>query len=181
MQKRWILNAVVVSLIAVASAGAQVSTLPQNGAKSEPEKRAYYRLVFNVREVEDQKVINSREYTATQSSGPGKRARIRSNSKVPYATSDNAYQFFDLGVNIDCLDLQETNGAVSISVQIEISNAVAAAPGAPPVTAKIPVIRQFIWGGDVVLPLRKPTIIYSSDDPSSKRQMQIELTVTPVK
>lgn len=181
MQKRWILNAVVVSLIAVASVGAQVSTLPQNGAKSEPETRAYYRLVFNVREVEDQKVINNREYATTQANGPGKKARIRSNSKVPFETNNNQYQFFDLGVNIDCFDLQEANGAVTVTVQTEISNAVTAPASATTATAKVPVIRNFTWVADVVLPLRKPTIIFSSDDPSSKRQMQIELTVTPVK
>jgi hypothetical protein len=46
--------------------------------------------------------------------------------------------------------------------------------------APAPVIRQVKWNSPVIVPLRKPTIIFSSDDPSSKRQMQLELTAIPI-
>jgi hypothetical protein len=37
------------------------------------------------------------------------------------------------------------------------------------------------WNAPVIVPLRKATVIFASDDPSSKRQMQLELTATPIK
>jgi hypothetical protein len=47
--------------------------------------------------------------------------------------------------------------------------------------APAPVIRQVKWNAPVIVPLGKPTVIFSSDDPSSKRQMQLELTARPIK
>jgi hypothetical protein len=32
----------------------------------------------------------------------------------------------------------------------------------------------------VIVPLKKPTVVFSSDDVASKRQMQLELTATPI-
>jgi hypothetical protein len=43
-----------------------------------------------------------------------------------------------------------------------------------------PVIRQNRWSSSVIVPLGKPTTIYSSDDITSKRKVQIELTATPI-
>jgi hypothetical protein len=43
-----------------------------------------------------------------------------------------------------------------------------------------PVIRQNRWSSNVVVPLKKPTLIFASDDATSKRQMQLELTAAPV-
>jgi len=41
-----------------------------------------------------------------------------------------------------------------------------------------PTIRQNRWSSSVVVPLSKPTVIFSSDDLTSKRQFQLELTAT---
>jgi hypothetical protein len=60
-------------------------------------------------------------------------------------------------------------------VAAEVSSA-AETPDAP-----APVIRQVKWNSPVIVPLGKPTVIFSSDDPSSKRQMQLELTARPIK
>jgi hypothetical protein len=32
----------------------------------------------------------------------------------------------------------------------------------------------------VIVPLKKPTVIFSSDDLTTKHQMQLELTATPI-
>jgi hypothetical protein len=44
----------------------------------------------------------------------------------------------------------------------------------------MPTIRQNRWVSTVAVPLKKPTVIFSSDDLTSKRQMQLELTATPI-
>ena len=43
-----------------------------------------------------------------------------------------------------------------------------------------PMIRQNRWTSNVVVPLKKPTVIFSSDDLTTKHQMQLELTATPI-
>jgi hypothetical protein len=43
------------------------------------------------------------------------------------------------------------------------------------------VVRQAKWSSIVLIPIRKgPTVIFSSDDPASKRQLQLEVTATPL-
>ncbi len=49
-----------------------------------------------------------------------------------------------------------------------------------PVAPGRPTIRQNRWTSVTIVPLKKPTLLFSSDDPMSKRQMQLELTVTPI-
>jgi hypothetical protein len=44
-----------------------------------------------------------------------------------------------------------------------------------------PIIRQNRWGSHVLVPLKKPTVIFSSDDLTTKRQMQLEVTATPIR
>jgi len=41
-------------------------------------------------------------------------------------------------------------------------------------------VRQNKWGSIVLVALRKPTVIFSSDDLTSKHQVQLELTATPI-
>jgi hypothetical protein len=76
-------------------------------------------------------------------------------------------------VNIDCRAAKEIQGDLALNVSAEISTATTA--------QKQPLIRQTKWSSNVILPLGKPTVIFSSDDVASKGQMQLELTATPVR
>jgi len=44
-----------------------------------------------------------------------------------------------------------------------------------------PIVRQLKIGGTVLLPLAKTIVIGSADDPNSKRQFQLEVTVTKLR
>jgi hypothetical protein len=44
-----------------------------------------------------------------------------------------------------------------------------------------PVVRTYNWSSTAIVPLRKATQIFSSDDLGSKRKFQLEVTATPVK
>jgi hypothetical protein len=44
-----------------------------------------------------------------------------------------------------------------------------------------PVIRQNRWDAAVLIPLNKPTIIFSSDDVTTKHKLQLELTASLIK
>ena len=137
----------------------------------------FYKLDFVVKEVEGAKVVNARSYSITTANDKG--CTIRTGSKVPYQTSGampSLYSFLDVGVSIDCHQIREVAGGLSLDVTADISSVPqdAAAHGTPP------VVRQNRWGSFVLVPLKKPTVIFSSDDMVTKGQMQLELTATPI-
>ncbi len=69
---------------------------------------------------------------------------------------------------------------MSLFVAAEVTSVPSETAAAAPATAALHVIRQNRWSSSVIVPLKKPTLIFSSDDPASKRQMQLELTATPL-
>src|SRR6266481_3585685 len=101
---------------------------------------------------------------------------IRTGSKVPYPTGPGStqYNYADV-VNIDCKSAQELPGELSMVVSADVSST------ASEQTTPAPIIRQNRWSSIVVVPLRKPTVVFASDDPTTKHQMQLEITATPLK
>ena len=151
------------------------------GEDAAPQK--FYKLEFVVKEVEGGKALNARSYWATVGTepGPGTVCAIRTGSKVPIPTGPSAreYQYYDLGVNLDLRAVKEVGGELTLSISADVSStlqesATATAPTLPP------VVRQNKWTSTVRVPLRKPTVIFSSDDATGKHQMQLELTATPI-
>jgi hypothetical protein len=137
----------------------------------------FYHLDFVVKEVDGNKVLNSRAYsTSIRESG---RNSIRAGARVPMPSGPNAFQYMDLGANFDCGRVQEVDGKLALNVTAELSSI---APNDQEGSAKTqPVIRQNKWDADVIVPLGKTTTIFSSDDVSSKNKMQVELTATLIK
>jgi len=147
-------------------------------AKPAGEEAKYFHLDFVVKELENGKVTNSRAYAmtiATDNSG----SSIRTGNKVPIPTSSGSsstFTYIDVGVNIDCRAAKQLGDQLALNVVAEVSTAATEPPSGSP-----PLIRQTKWSSAAVVPLRKPTTIFSSDDPSSKRQTQLELTATPIR
>jgi hypothetical protein len=151
--------------------------------KSKDEQQKFYHLDFVVKEVADGKVINSRSYSTMISTGGNPLpAEIRAGNKVPIQTGpagNRQPDYLDVGVNFDCRSAGEVESQLALNVTAEVSNL---APGQIPGSGPLPpLLRQNKWSSDVILPLRKPTVIFSSDDPTSTHKMQVELTATPIK
>jgi hypothetical protein len=155
------------------------SCLAQN-QQSKHEPQNFYRLDFVIKEVEAGKVINSRNYsTTTPTRNPP--TQIRTGSKVPRQTGNptNPYEYIDIGVNIDCYNAREVENQLALTVGVELTNL---APGQTAGSGSLPpLLRENKWQSEVILPLRKPTVIFSSDDPTSTHKMQVELTATPIR
>lgn len=136
----------------------------------------FYKLDFVVKELEGTKVLNARAYSTIASTDPkGPGCFIRTGNRVPVPASEGKFNYMDVGVNIDCFPPQEVDGELSLRINAEVSSTVQESAAAHP------VIRQNRWGAVVIVPIKKPTVVFSSDDVSTKRQMQVELTATPVK
>ncbi len=146
------------------------------------ESPKFYKLEFVVKEVEGPKVLNARAYSmtvSTDSSSPP--SSIRTGSKVPIPSSPGSSQFtyMDLGVNIDCRSIKPAQNELSLIVTADVSSLQTESP--PPAVPNVMVIRQNKWSSAIIVPIKKPTVIFSADDLTTKRQMQMELTATPIR
>jgi len=143
---------------------------------AEPAK--FYRLDFVIKEAQAGKILNARTYSTIVSTG-NRTSEIRVGSKLPYISKQGVtteYQQIDVGVSIDTKDLKETDNRLSFSLMVDISS-LAEGPSAP---TDHPVLRQNRWSSIATVPLKKPTLLFSSDNVDSKSQMQVEVTATPI-
>ena len=146
------------------------------------ESKNFYQLNFVLRELENERLINTRAYSIILSNQHD-RGAIRAGEKVPFSSTSGAkteWQQIDVGVNIDCADLEELGDRIAMNVSAEISSVMDShANNGPP--SSLPIIRNHRWRSTVLLPLKQPTILYSSDDPASKRKVQLQLTATMIR
>ena len=168
--RTWSLCALAVTLLAMTCFGEEAA----------PPK--FYKLDFVVKEMEGGKVLNARGYSMTVSEDKVRdHSEIRTGSKVPYSTNADGsqYTFLDVGVNFDCFHVVSTRDTMSLVLAADISSVVQE-PGSPSAPMHPPVVRQNRWASGIIVPLKKPTVVFSSDDLTTKRQMQVELTATPI-
>ncbi len=140
-------------------------------------KEKFYRLDFSVRELEGERIVNNRDYSLILSS-PGRHSSIRAGAHVPVSTTGPVSTTRDVyvGVNIDCDRAQEVDNQFQLNVRSDISSMFESDEKG----TGIPMVRSNTWQSDVVVPLRRPTLLFSSDDPATKRKMQLVLIVTPL-
>lgn len=157
----------------------------------------YFHLNFVVKEVEDGKVTNSRSYStiiAVHRPGSNKRdsGSLRSGYRVSIATgsfgsplsgggtapiTQTQYQYIDVGVSIDVENPLEFQNQLALDLRCDVTNS----PGGVDTNAQNPIIRQVRWNSSLIVPIGKPTTVFSSDDVSSKKTLQLELTATPIR
>ncbi len=135
----------------------------------------FYRLDFVTREFDDTKVVNSHNFSVIVSEKEN--GTIHSGGRVPVSSSRGSDQFtyYDIGTNLDVRGAREFQGQLTMNVNADMSTVNTDATTGPP------AVRQYKWASTVIVPFRKATLIFSSDDPSSKRKVQLEVTATPIK
>ena len=135
-----------------------------------------YRLDFSVNELEDGKKINTRQYSMNLNSDNSNELKI--GTRVPVESKQGEFQYLDLGTNI-WSRLEDSKGIINLSVRTEISNFANPEQGQSHETR--PVLRQLKISAGTLAQLGKPMLIGSVDDPGSKRQFQLEVTVNKLK
>jgi hypothetical protein len=143
----------------------------------------FFHLLFVVQEVgPDGKPTNSRSYTATVSNDL---TTIRTNSRVPipigsFSTGENKeavntqYQYVDVKVNIDVNGTREIGRRLSTRITADINTLGSGADG----NLHQPTIRENKWQATVLIPLDKPTVVFTSDSLDNKGSMQMVVTAT---
>ena len=153
----------------------------------------FYRLTLTVQEVDSAgKPTNSRSYATTvntDNKNPFSNS-IRTNSRLPVATGTVSsgekastqnvqFTYIDIGTNFDVKDVKELGRQLSLHVKADISSNGGDIPLGN-TNYQEPIIRHNQWESPVLIPIGKPTVIFSSDALESKNAMQVVATVTPI-
>jgi hypothetical protein len=146
----------------------------------------YYKLNLTVEQTNDAgQVTNTRSYVATIETGGGAQ-EIRTGSKVPVETGtsngNTQFQYIDVGVAVDVRNVKDVGDKLGFTLVTEVSSV---APGATATSGMNPapgepIIRSDKWNSNVLIPIGKPTVVFSADDLDDKGKMQVEVTATRV-
>jgi hypothetical protein len=183
----WLMAVVLMSCAVSPARGQGTPNKPVDSASTKvPFVQHYYHLVFVVKEMEGGKVINSREYgmsigTVAEFSMNYNNRSIRTGTKVPLEGEQGKATYIDVGVNIDCRNVMEVGGRLAMDVSAEVSSV-----GSPKMEGAggargMPIILQNRWNSQVLVTLGKPTVLFASDEVTSKRTLELELTATELK
>jgi hypothetical protein len=165
-------KSILICLVLALTAGSSRLFAQQDAQKSSNPATQFYRLLFTVQEVgESGKITNSRVYS-TSITNDHNFEHIRTGTRVPIKTNDKGeIQYLDIGVNIDCGDASEMDGKLALEVTAVITGLATETEN----TNLTPVVRENRWQGSVLVPIGKPSVIFSSDDLQGKGRLQVEL------
>jgi hypothetical protein len=195
MRKRTLLVAVlslmIAALASARTACAQVESKESGASKTAKveEPADAYRLDVSFNELEDGKKLNTRHYSIDLMGGRPNDIKI--GTRVPVVTANcnsssassqsggDQYQYLDLGTHLMAQLINKAHWD-ELNVSGDISSLDTSA-GSETSARLGPVIRQIRIEGSTALVLGKPIVIGSADDPNSRRQFELEVTVTKVK
>ena len=151
---------------------------------SQPYKASgVYNIKFVVSELENGKTTNQRVYTAVVREE--RKGSLKTGNRVPVATGSKSsevpmqWQYLDVGFNADFL-VSEREGHIDLDFSGDLSAMVPPDPSSPTPGGN-PVLRQVRQAINTSIADGKPTVIASLDDVSSKKTVQLEVTVTKVR
>lgn len=156
-----------------------VSAQEANAVKPTPPDVATpmhnYRADYSLIESEDGKKVDSRQYSLNLSKDG--RSMVQIGTKVPVsAKDDGTLQYLDAATQINARLIDHPNGLV-LDVTCNVTS-VASQGG---VRTDRPVFRTFVIANDVVVTTGKSMVVGIADDPDSKRQFELDVTVTELK
>jgi len=173
--------AVLLSMCAIAQEGGPPNRAASQVAQSDDKSKAQrdsdrpveaYHLQFTLSEIEDNKTINTRQYSLDLSSNEANDVKI--GTRVPVEAKQGEFQYLDVGTSIRAR-LEERHGQTTILVVAEMSSF---ALDDQDKHDTHPLIRQIKIDASTLLQLNKSMVMGSADDPNSKRRFQLEMTAT---
>lgn len=170
-----LMSGILIALVAVSAAMAQqVPTKPDIG---------FYRLDFTWREMEDGKLINTRNYSLWLQTGE-KGVSVRAGAQIPVvrggtADKPTSVTYSNTGIDISC-HIMEIDNAPMLTVTGSINSAVNPQAGQEN-KPEAPTFLTINLEAVALLSPGKVTTISSVDDPGSKHRFQLDVTATKLK
>ncbi len=150
----------------------QRSATPVASAESAAQPGIFYRLDFVIREMEREKLVDTRSYSLWVQSGWPE--SLSAGSEVPMKSPQNV-SFRNVGVGIECT-VKETNDSPQLDLRLNISDVVP-----PEKDSDIPATRRISFQSRAVLTLGKPTTVGIVEDAGSRHRFQIDVNATKLK
>jgi hypothetical protein len=182
------------TIVAICMLLASLACVPASRAQNDnPQSVAkdvqihFYRLKLVVEELDEAgKITNNRSYsTDVSTKGDAPHASIRARSQVPYVGATSAdgkktFSYYDVGANFDISRVTAVDSQFAFNISGDISSYAfmyiqQQDNGS---SSQYPYIRHNQWEGSPVIPLNKPTVIFTSDAIDGKGSMQVVATVT---
>ncbi|MGB9146291.1 MAG: hypothetical protein WCC14_10750, partial [Acidobacteriaceae bacterium] len=150
-----------------------------SGAKAETP--TFYNLVFRVIDRDGKKIVSSRSYktsigVAREFEGWTVTVDSRDFISPPRGTMGNDNR---IGFEVNARKAMLVNGKLAMDLSGDMSSLPTDDQGAPTAAAST-IVRSNRWEAVVLLSMNTPTIVYSSDDPTSTHVFQVELTASPM-
>lgn len=159
-------------VLCASAANAQESAPAKPAAANAPKH--FYRLSYVLKESDEGKIINQRSFVMSASTEGAAWRSLRAGSRLPLAGANpKDVNYIDVGVNIDTR-VQDAGDGLAMDVTTDISSTGSENSGSAP-----PVIRQVKVRSEALIPIGKPTLLFSADDPASRHRFELEVTATP--
>lgn len=158
---------------------------------TEPRKPVpAYHLEFALNEIEDGKKINTRQYAmdlvALRQEDRGDIRQlsdfkaIKIGTRLPVEIESGKAEYIDVGTSIRSRILEDETG-LSLEARAEVSSLVPRPDTDIYHSGTRPIIRQLSIDAVTAITPGKLTSLGTVDDPDSKRQFQLEVTVTKIR
>ncbi len=153
---------------------AALPLLAQEAAPKPPTPpRHFYKLTYVLKEFDEAKIVNQRDFVLACSTGDRNTSRMRAGSRIPVGMPDK-FSYVDLGINLDS-HLEDEPDGLALEVTADISS-----PATEPSPSSVsPSIRQVRTNALAIVPLNKPTMLFTVDDPASRHRFELEVTAVP--
>lgn len=161
----------------VQSACAQEAAVSKAKVEDSEKPLTAFRLDFALSESEEGRKINTRHYSMNLVPGYTPSNEIKIGSRVPVEGKQGKMQYIDVGTTI-WSRLTERGDALQLEVKADLSNFANAEQEG---RTAMPLLRQLRINASTVAMPGKPTVVGIVDDPNSKRQFQLEVTVTKLR
>jgi hypothetical protein len=179
--KRFLQFILVLTLASI-SVAQDASRKDSSDAATRPSQRVY-KLNFMIYELEDGKKMNERAYTVPVMTldGRPRESSIKVGDRVPITTKEGQFQYFDVGLNIDCSVTEQADKFI-VTSDLEISSVVVPEQSAEARAGSSgnPVVRQIKQRSTTMVSPGKPTLVTSIDDVNSKKRLQVEVIATRI-
>jgi hypothetical protein len=134
-----------------------------------------YRADYSLIESEDGKKVDSRQYSLNLSKDG--RSMVQIGTKVPAGSkADGTLQYLDANTEINGRLIDHPNGLV-----LDVSCNVTSVASDQATRVDRPLLRTFVIANDIVVTPGKSMVVGIADDPDSKRQFELDVTVTELK
>jgi hypothetical protein len=168
-----------------ALAGAQETKDPVSATKPKAEESrkaeeqrpaSAYRLDFSLNQLDDGRTTNTRQYSLNLVPGYQGSQELKIGTRVPIEMKQGEMQYLDVGTNL-WARMIPLGDAVELEARADLSSF---ADSEQANRTSMPLIRQLHINGSTIATLGKPMTLGVVDDPTSKRQFQLVVTVTKI-